>query len=237
MRKVSMATRAELILAIRGRYASAGRPEKAKILDEFVALTGFHRKHAMRLLRGSDEPAKGGARPGRRIYGDAVRVALVLPQPSRGYIRPGRPYGSTIVMAAAAVKRLSCGTKCYRYSSVTCPNRRSTCLSLNLPISKSLVRLNATEPAWPNTLQSAWARCIAAAGLGQSMGSPAAIAPSMKSKGNATKEVISAIGSTAALTIILATELDPLPDVATVPHDRAPRRDRACRKTRRTVPI
>lgn len=36
MRKVSMATRAELILAIRGRYASAGRPEKAKILDEFV---------------------------------------------------------------------------------------------------------------------------------------------------------------------------------------------------------
>jgi len=78
MRKVSMATRAELILAIRGRYASAGRPEKAKILDEFVALTGFHRKHAMRLLRGSDEPAKGGARPGRRIYGDAVRAALVL---------------------------------------------------------------------------------------------------------------------------------------------------------------
>src|SRR5450759_3940371 len=78
MRKVSMATRAELILAIRGRYASAGRPEKAKILGEFVALTGFHRKHAMRLLRGSDEPAKGGARLGRRIYGDAVRAALVL---------------------------------------------------------------------------------------------------------------------------------------------------------------
>src|SRR6202035_371144 len=57
---------------------SAGRPEKAKILDEFVALTGFHRKHAMRLLRGSDEPAKGGPQPGRRIYGEAVRAALVL---------------------------------------------------------------------------------------------------------------------------------------------------------------
>jgi hypothetical protein len=72
-----MATRAELILAITGRYASAGRPKKVKILDEFVALTGFHRKHAMRLLRGSDEPAKGGARPGRRIYGEAV-AAVVL---------------------------------------------------------------------------------------------------------------------------------------------------------------
>src|SRR5664280_1120208 len=32
----------------------------------------------MRLLRGRDEPAKGGARPGRRIYGEAVRAALVL---------------------------------------------------------------------------------------------------------------------------------------------------------------
>ena len=84
----------------------------------------------------------------------------------------------------------------YRYSSVTCPNRRSRCLSLNLPISKSVVRLNATEPAWPNTFQSPCARCIAAAGLGQSMGSPAAMPPpSAKSNGSATKRVISAIRS------------------------------------------
>ena len=84
----------------------------------------------------------------------------------------------------------------YRYSSVTCPNRRSRCLSLNLPISKSVVRLNATEPAWPNTFQSPCARCIAAAGLGQSMGSPAAMPPpSAKSKGSATKRVIAAIRS------------------------------------------
>ena len=82
----------------------------------------------------------------------------------------------------------------YRYSSVTCPNRRSRCLSLNLPTSKSVARLNATEPAWPNTFQSPCARCIAAAGLGQTMGSPAAIPPpSAKSKGSATKRVISAI--------------------------------------------
>jgi hypothetical protein len=84
----------------------------------------------------------------------------------------------------------------HRYSSVTCPNRRSRCLSLNLPSSKSVVRLNATEPAWPNTFQSPCARCTAAAGLVQSMGSPAAMPPpSSKSKGNATKKVISAIRS------------------------------------------
>ena len=47
----------------------------------------------------------------------------------------------------------------HRYSSVTCPNRRSRCLSLSLPISKSVVRLNSTEPAWPNAFQSPCARC------------------------------------------------------------------------------
>jgi len=78
MRKVSMATRAELVAAMSCRYVSGGRDEKARMLDEFVALTGFHRKHAMRLLRGDQEPSKGGPRPGRRIYGDDVRAALVV---------------------------------------------------------------------------------------------------------------------------------------------------------------
>ncbi|MDR9823981.1 transposase, partial [Rhizobium hidalgonense] len=78
MRKVSMATRAELVAAISCRYVLGGRAEKARMLDEFVALTGFHRKHAMRLLRGEREPSKGGPRPGRRVYGDQVRAALVV---------------------------------------------------------------------------------------------------------------------------------------------------------------
>ena len=46
-----MATRDELIAAIAGRYAQGDRSERGRILDEFVAVTGFHRKHAMRLLR------------------------------------------------------------------------------------------------------------------------------------------------------------------------------------------
>ena len=78
MRKVSMATRTELVAAISGRYILAGRGEKAKILDEFVTLTGFHRKHAMRLLRGEHMPANGGPRPGRRRYGDDARAGLIM---------------------------------------------------------------------------------------------------------------------------------------------------------------
>ena len=50
MRKVSMRARDELVNALARRYAVSGRAEKARILDEFVAITGFHRKHAMRLL-------------------------------------------------------------------------------------------------------------------------------------------------------------------------------------------
>lgn len=51
MRKVSMATRRELIEAVGALYRSADRASEGKVLDEFVAITGFHRKHAMRLLR------------------------------------------------------------------------------------------------------------------------------------------------------------------------------------------
>ena len=77
MRRVSMATRDELITAVINRYGGSDRREKTRILDEFVAVTGFHRKHAMRLLGGRMQ-CRPAARPARRIYGDDVREALVL---------------------------------------------------------------------------------------------------------------------------------------------------------------
>ena len=46
-----MTARDELVNALARRYAVAGRAEKTRILDEFVAIAGFHRKHAMRLRR------------------------------------------------------------------------------------------------------------------------------------------------------------------------------------------
>lgn len=46
-----MAVRDELVAAIADRYRAGLRWEKVRILDEFVAVTGYHRKHAMRLLR------------------------------------------------------------------------------------------------------------------------------------------------------------------------------------------
>jgi hypothetical protein len=41
----------ELLEAIRPRYLRASKADKSRILDEFVATTGYHRKHAIRLLK------------------------------------------------------------------------------------------------------------------------------------------------------------------------------------------
>lgn len=40
-------TRDELVNAVAERYAEGGHAEKARILDEFVAVSGFHLKHAI----------------------------------------------------------------------------------------------------------------------------------------------------------------------------------------------
>ena len=58
-RQISMTTRKELVEALRVRYGSGAFGERIKILDEFVALTGYHRKHAVRALR--EEVTKTGA--------------------------------------------------------------------------------------------------------------------------------------------------------------------------------
>jgi hypothetical protein len=73
-----MATRDELVVVLGERYARSGRAERGRILDEFAAVTGFHRKHAMRLLRGGQSNRQRGPRPRRRIYDDAVREALIV---------------------------------------------------------------------------------------------------------------------------------------------------------------
>ena len=75
-RRISMATRSELLHLLRPRYRSAARSEKGRILDEFVAISGYHRKHAVRLL--NEEPTGSEKRDVRRVYGEAVRQALVV---------------------------------------------------------------------------------------------------------------------------------------------------------------
>src|SRR5260370_12669616 len=78
MRRISMTARDELVAAIAGRYAQGDRAGRGGILEEFAAVPGFHRKHAMRLLRAGQVNRRSGPRPGRRIYDEAVREALIV---------------------------------------------------------------------------------------------------------------------------------------------------------------
>jgi len=77
MRKVSMTTRRELVEAVGERYRSSDREHKGRVLDEFVSVTGYHRRHAMRLLR-SPSAAREKTRPARQIYDEAVRTTLIV---------------------------------------------------------------------------------------------------------------------------------------------------------------
>lgn len=57
----------------RERYLAATRAEKGALLDEVVAVTGLHRKAAIRLLRRTPRPPTAPSRAGRpRVYGPAV---------------------------------------------------------------------------------------------------------------------------------------------------------------------
>jgi hypothetical protein len=72
-----MTTRQELVAALQLRYRGATFSDRIRILDEFVALTGYHRKHAIRLLR--EKPSSTELKPARnRLYDEAVRQALIV---------------------------------------------------------------------------------------------------------------------------------------------------------------
>ena len=71
-----MATRKDLIQVLRPRYLNASRAEKTKILDEFILLTGFHRKHAIRTLN-QPPPAKRPVRQRERYYDETVIAELI----------------------------------------------------------------------------------------------------------------------------------------------------------------
>ena len=64
---------------VRDGYRGSSKKDRTRILDEFIAVTGHHRKHGIRLLRQSGE-GEGHlleAR-GRRIYDEAVKEAVIL---------------------------------------------------------------------------------------------------------------------------------------------------------------
>jgi hypothetical protein len=82
-KKISTNTRQELVEALRCRYRNSLKKEKTRIIDEFMAVSGYHRKHVIRLLgingKNDSEPRDlNRVVSGRRIYDEAVKEALVV---------------------------------------------------------------------------------------------------------------------------------------------------------------
>jgi hypothetical protein len=74
---MSQWSKRELSEAIRPRYLKASKAGQEKILDEFVAATGYHRKYAIQVLR-QGRPSKGLKKPGRqKVYQGLVVQALI----------------------------------------------------------------------------------------------------------------------------------------------------------------
>lgn len=73
---MSQPSKQELVKRLHPRYLQASRTEKTKILDEFVAVTGFHRKHAIRVLRKGVPSCRRERRGRQRTYTGAVVSAL-----------------------------------------------------------------------------------------------------------------------------------------------------------------
>jgi hypothetical protein len=73
---MSQTSKRELVAELRPRYTLGNRTVKRRILDELVAVTGYHRKYAIQLL---NHPPKGRTRKRRSsqpTYGGRVRAAL-----------------------------------------------------------------------------------------------------------------------------------------------------------------
>lgn len=74
---MSLSAKREALARIHGRYQRAGRPHKTRILDEFCATCGYHRKAALRLLN-RPLPTAPPHRPGPKILYEPVEVLPVL---------------------------------------------------------------------------------------------------------------------------------------------------------------
>ena len=73
---MSQRSKHELAQELQARYLKATRLQKTQILNEFVANTGYHRKHAIRLLKRGRFQRAGKRRGRRPQYRGEVVISL-----------------------------------------------------------------------------------------------------------------------------------------------------------------
>jgi len=76
---MSLKSKHELLEVVQPRYLKANKAEKQKMLDEFTAATGYHRKHAIRVLKNQvqvQNHLKGNNKTYKTIYRGEVVQSL-----------------------------------------------------------------------------------------------------------------------------------------------------------------
>lgn len=76
--KMTHAMRMDFANAIRDRYTAAANRDKRRILEEFIAATGYHEKSAIRVLNRRPEPKSRQTRQRPSFYDEAARGALIV---------------------------------------------------------------------------------------------------------------------------------------------------------------
>lgn len=81
--KISPDTKVELVQVLRIQYRKSTKMGKTRILDQFISVSGYHRKHAIRLLKEgtgkhTNRNNSGKISQSRRIYNEAVKEALIV---------------------------------------------------------------------------------------------------------------------------------------------------------------
>ena len=76
--RMNLKAKRELVRVVAEKYQRAGRHDKHNILEQFVAVTGYHRKHSIRLLNSTAELVTPRRTRRFRVYDEAVKQALVV---------------------------------------------------------------------------------------------------------------------------------------------------------------
>lgn len=81
--KISTQAKEELVKALGQRYRHSPKMAKTQILNEFISVSGYHRKHAIRLLVSSaksspEHTLTNEVVRSRKVYDEAVKEALII---------------------------------------------------------------------------------------------------------------------------------------------------------------
>jgi hypothetical protein len=127
---MSLKSKRELLEVVQARYLKAKKVEKQKMLDEFTAATGYHRKYAIWLLKNKVQVQnhyKGKTKTYKTIYGSEVVQALEQIWEIYGHICSKRlqPYSPAPTAGTVCQKPFACWSVAKKSNSPTRPKNCS----------------------------------------------------------------------------------------------------------------